>query len=57
MDNEFFLNGSRLWATLNPQDDAWEFDFNGNGFIDYSDIIEMLALQPSPTELGVYEEK
>ena len=53
----FLLMVAAYGLPLTPQDDAWEFDFNGNGFIDYSDILEMLALQPSPTELGVYEEK
>ena len=37
--------------------DASEFDFNNNGFIDYSDILEMLSMQPTIEEFGLYEEK
>ena len=34
-----------------------KFDFNNNGFIDYSDILEMLSMQPTIEEFGLYEEK
>ena len=53
----FLLMIAAYGLPLTPQDDASEFDFNGNGQIDYSDILEMLAMQPSPNEVGVYEEK
>ena len=53
----FLLMLSALGNPLSPSDDAWEFDFNGNGFIDIFDIMDMLSMQPSIDELGVYEEK
>ena len=42
----FLLMIAAYGLPLTPQDDASEFDFNGNGQIDYSDILEMLAMQP-----------
>ena len=42
---------------LSPSDDVWEFDFNGNGLIDISDIMNMLSMQPSVDEFGLYEER
>ena len=53
----FLLMVAAYGLPLTFQDDASEFDFNGNGQIDYSDILEMLAMQPSSSEVGVYEEK
>ena len=53
----FLLMVAAYGLPLTPQDDAWEFDFNGNGFIDYSDIIEMLASQPTVKVFGLYEER
>ena len=53
----FLLMLSALGNPLSPSDDAWEFDFNGNGFIDIFDIMDMLSMQPSVDELGVYEER
>ena len=53
----FLLMLSALGNPLSPSDDAWEFDFNGNGFIDIFDMMDMLSMQPSVNELGVYEEK
>lgn len=57
MDNEFLLMVAAYGLPLTLQDDASEFDFNGNGQIDIFDIMDMLAMQPSPNEVGVYEEK
>ena len=53
----FLLMLSAYGNPLSPGDGALEFDFNGNGFIDVFDIMDMLSMQPSTTELGVYEEK
>lgn len=53
----FLLMISAFGISLTPDDSAWEFDFNGNGFIDYNDILEMLSLQPITSEIGIYEEK
>ena len=53
----FLLMVAAYGSPLTPQDDAWEFDFNGNGFIDYNDILEMLSMQPTVEEFGLYEEK
>jgi hypothetical protein len=54
----FLLMVAAYGIPLTAGDDALEFDFNNNGFIDYSDILYMLTIQPSsPTEFGVYEEK
>ena len=53
----FLLMLSALGNPLSPSDDAWEFDFNGNGFIDIFDIMDMLSMQPSVDEFGLYEEK
>ena len=53
----FLLMVAAYGLPLTPQDDAWEFDFNNNGFIDYSDILEMLSMQPTTKEFGLYEEK
>ena len=53
----FLLMLSAYGNPLSPSDDAWEFDFNGNGFIDISDIMDMLSRQPSVDEFGVYEER
>ena len=53
----FLLMLSALGNPLSPSDDTWEFDFNGNGFIDIFDIMDMLSMQASVDELGVYEEK
>lgn len=35
---------------LDPNSDAAQFDFNGNGVIDTADFIHMLSLQPPITE-------
>lgn len=35
---------------LDPNSDAAQFDFNGNGVIDTQDFIHMLSLQPPITE-------
>ena len=48
-------SGSQNWELafgnpLSPSDDAYEFDFNGNGFIDIFDIMDMLSMQPSVNE-------
>ena len=48
----FLLMLSAFGNPLSPNDDAWEFDFNGNGSIDVQDIMTMLSLQPSPKEVG-----
>lgn len=53
----FLLMVAAYGLPLTLQDDASEFDFNGNGQIDIFDIMDMLAMQPSPNEVGVYEEK
>ena len=53
----FLLMVASYGLPLTSQDDAWEFDFNGNGFIDYNDILEMLSMQPIVEEFGLYEEK
>ena len=53
----FLLMVSAYGLPLTPQDDAWEFDFNGNGFIDIFDIMDMLSMQPSANEFGSYEER
>ena len=53
----FLLMLSALGNPLSPSDDAWEFDFNGNGFIDIFDIMDMLSMQPCVDEFGLYEEK
>ena len=53
----FLLMVTAYGLPLTPQDDAWEFDFNGNGFIDIFDIMDMLSMQPSVDEFGLYEEK
>ncbi len=53
----FLLMLSAFGNPLTPSDDAWEFDFNGNGSIDTQDIIMMLSFQPSPNKVGVYKEK
>ena len=42
---------------LTPGSDASEFDFNGNGHIDVFDIMDMLSMQPSANEFGLYEER
>jgi hypothetical protein len=48
----FLLMLSAFGNPLSPSDDAWEFDFNGNGSIDVQDIMTMLSSQPSPNEVG-----
>ena len=53
----FLLMLSAFGNPLSPSDDAWEFDFNGNGFIDIFDIMDMLSMQPSVDEFGSYEER
>ena len=53
----FLLMLSAFGNPLSPSDDAWEFDFNGNGFIDIFDIMDMLSMQPSVNEFGLYEER
>ena len=53
----FLLMLSAFGNPLSPNDDAWEFDFNGNGFIDIFDIMDMLSMQPSVDEFGSYEER
>ena len=53
----FLLMLSAFGNPLSPSDDAYEFDFNGNGFIDIFDIMDMLSMQPTIEEFGLYEEK
>ena len=53
----FLLMLSAFGNPLSPSDDAYEFDFNGNGFIDIFDIMDMLSMQPSVDEFGSYEER
>ena len=53
----FLLMLSAFGNPLSPSDDAWEFDFNGNGFIDIFDIMDMLSMHPSVDEFGSYEER
>ena len=53
----FLLMLSAFGNPLSPSDDAWEFDFNENGFIDIFDIMDMLSMQPSVNEFGSYEER
>ena len=53
----FLLMLSAFGNPLSPSDDAYEFDFNGNGFIDIFDIMDMLSMQPSVNEFGLYEER
>jgi hypothetical protein len=53
----FLLMLSAFGNPLSPSDDAWEFDFNGNGFIDIFDIMDMLSMQSSVDEFGLYEER
>lgn len=31
---------------VTPSDDAWQWDFNGNGVIDNHDLLTMLSQQP-----------
>ena len=61
MLSTWFMNFLLMLAAygnpLTPGSDASEFDFNNNGFIDYSDILEMLSMQPTIEEFGLYEEK
>ena len=35
---------------LDPNSDAAQFDFNGNGVIDMQDFLHMLSLQPPITK-------
>ena len=53
----FLLMLSAYGIPLPDGSDASEIDFNNNGFIDYSDILEMLSMQPTIEEFGLYEEK
>ena len=53
----FLLMLSAFGLPLSSSDDASEFDFNGNGQIDVFDIMDMLAMKPSPNKVGVYEER
>ena len=53
----FLLMLSAFGNPLSPSDDAYEFDFNGNGFIDIFDIMDILSMQPSVNEFGLYEER
>ena len=53
----FLLMLSAYGIPLPDGSDASEFDFNNNGVIDYSDILEMLSMQPTIEEFGLYEEK
>ena len=53
----FLLMLSAFGNPLSPSDDAYEFDFNGNGFIDIFDLLYMLSMQPSVNEFGLYEER
>ena len=53
----FLLMLSAYGIPLLDGSDASEFDFNNNGFIDYSDILEMLSMKPTIEEFGLYEEK
>ena len=53
----FLLMVAAYGLPLTSQDDAWEFDFNGYGFIDIFDIMDMLSMQPSANEFGSYEER
>ena len=54
---DFLLMLAAYGTPLTPGSDASEFDFNGNGQIDVFDIMDMLAMQPSANEFGLYEEK
>jgi len=38
-----------------PGSSVSEFDFNENGQIDVFDILDMLAMKPSPSEVGFPE--
>ena len=53
----FLLMLAAYGTPLTPGSDASEFDFNGNGQIDVFDIMDMLAMQPSANEFGLYEER
>ena len=53
----FLLMLAAYGNPITPGSDVAEFDFNGNGVIDSSDIMHMLSLQVPSDELGVYEEK
>ena len=53
----FLLMLAAYGTPITPGSDVAEFDFNGNGVIDSSDIKHMLSLQVPSDELGVYEEK
>lgn len=53
----FLLMLAAYGTPITPGSDVAEFDFNGNGVIDSSDIMHMLSLQVPSDELGVYEEK
>ena len=48
----FLLMLAAFGNPLSPSDDAWEFDFNGNGSIDVQDIMTMLSSQPSSKKGG-----
>jgi len=54
---DFLLMLAAYGTPLTPGSDASEFDFNGNGQIDVFDIMDMLAMQPSANEFGLYEER
>lgn len=53
----FLLMLSAYNSVLSPEDDAWEFDYNGNGIIDITDIMDMLSMQPSINKFGLFEER
>ena len=54
---DFLLMLAAYGTPLTLGSDASEFDFNGNGQIDGFDIMDMLAMQPSANEFGLYEER
>tara|TARA_R100000406_G_scaffold56381_1_gene38718 strand:+ start:375 stop:563 length:189 start_codon:yes stop_codon:yes gene_type:complete len=53
----FLLMLAAYGTPITPGSDVAEFDFNGNGVIDSSDIMHMLSLQVPSKEFGVYQEK
>ena len=53
----FLLMLAAYGIPLTQGSDASEFDFNENGIIDIFDIMDMLSMQPSANEFGLYEER
>ena len=46
----FLLLLTAFGNSIDPNSDAAQFDFNGNGIVDMEDFIHMLSLQPPIAE-------